>query len=73
MGIYNILYFYISMFCTDTCNKQPLGEVLHSVEICFVTSLLNRRLSIYHVYIHVIFKHFIVIDIYNSFRKIAFS
>ena len=41
MKIYNILYFYISMFCTDTCHKQPLGEVLHSVEICFVTSLLN--------------------------------
>ena len=41
MRIYNILYFYISMFCTDTCHKQPLGEVLHSVEICFVTSLLN--------------------------------
>ena len=34
-------YFYISIFCTDTCHKQPLGEVLHSVEICFVTSLLN--------------------------------
>ena len=30
-----------SMFCTDTCHKQPLGEVLHSVEICFVMSLLN--------------------------------
>ena len=29
------------MFCTDTCHKQPLGEVLHSVEICFVTSLLK--------------------------------
>ena len=29
------------MFCTDTCHKQPLGEVLHSVEICFVTSLFN--------------------------------
>ena len=29
------------MFCTDSCHKQPLGEVLHSVEICFVTSLLN--------------------------------
>ena len=41
MRIYNILYFYVSMFCTGTCHKQPLGEVLHSVEICFVTSLLN--------------------------------
>ena len=41
MRIYNILYFYISMFCTDTCHKQPLGEVLHSMEICFVTSLLK--------------------------------
>ena len=41
MRIYNILYFYIGMFCTDTCHKQPLGEVLHSVEICFVTSLLK--------------------------------
>ena len=30
------------MFCIDICNKQPLGEELHSVEICFVTSLLNR-------------------------------
>ena len=29
------------MFCTDSCHKQPLGEVLHSVEICFVTSLLK--------------------------------
>ena len=29
------------MFCIDICNKQPLGEELHSVEICFVTSLLN--------------------------------
>ena len=27
--------------CTDSCHKQPLGEVLHSVEICFVTSLLK--------------------------------
>ena len=36
-----MLYFYISMFCTDTCHKQPLGEVLHSVEICFVMSLLK--------------------------------
>ena len=44
MRIYNILYFYISMFCTDTCHKQPLGEVLHSREICFVTSLLNRQI-----------------------------
>ena len=33
MRRYNILYFYISMFCTDTCNKQPLGEVPHSVRI----------------------------------------
>ena len=33
------------MFCTDTCHKQPLGEVLHSVEICFVTSLLK---SLFH-------------------------
>ena len=41
MGIYNMLYFYISMFCIDICNKQPLEEVLHSVEICFVTSLHN--------------------------------
>ena len=31
------------MFCTDTYHKQPLGEVLHSVEICFVTSLLNTE------------------------------
>ena len=30
------------MFCTETCHKQPLGEVLHSVEICFVTSLLKH-------------------------------
>ena len=29
------------MFCTDPCHKQPLGKVLHSVEICFVTSLLK--------------------------------
>ena len=29
------------MFCTDSCHKQPLGEVLHSVEICFLTSLLK--------------------------------
>ena len=29
------------MFCTDSCTKQPLGEVLHSMEICFVTSLLK--------------------------------
>ena len=41
MGIYNILYFYIIMFCIDICNKQPLEEVLHGVEICFVTSLLK--------------------------------
>ena len=31
------------MFCTDSCHKQPLGEVLHSVEICFVTSLLKNH------------------------------
>ena len=42
MRMYNILYFYISVFCTDICHKQPLGEVLHSVEICFVTSLLKQ-------------------------------
>ena len=30
------------MFCIDICNKQPLGEVLHSVEVCFVTSLLKE-------------------------------
>ena len=29
------------MFCTDIGNKQPQGEVLHSVEMCFVTSLRN--------------------------------
>ena len=29
------------MFCTDSCHRQPLGEVLHSVEKCFVTSLLK--------------------------------
>ena len=43
MKIYNLLYFYISMFCTDTCHKQPLGEVLHNVKICFVTSLLKHE------------------------------
>ena len=44
-----IIYFifYISKFCNDTCNKQPLGEVLHSVEICFVTSLLKRFFADY--------------------------
>ena len=31
----------MSMFCTDTCHKQPLGKVLHSVEIRFVTSFLK--------------------------------
>ena len=48
MRIYNILYFYISIFCTDTCHKQPLGEVLHSVEICFVTSLLKSSSILRH-------------------------
>ena len=45
MRIYNILYFYISMFCTDTCHKQPLREVLDSVEIYFVRSLLKFNFS----------------------------
>ena len=49
MKIYNILYFYISMFCTDTCHKQPLGEVLLSVEICFVTSLLKCGSTLVHI------------------------
>ena len=38
-----MLYFYISMFCIDKCYKQSLGELLHSVEICFVTNLLNLK------------------------------
>ena len=42
MGIYNMVYFYINMFCIDICKKQPLEEVLLSVEICFVTSLLKE-------------------------------
>ena len=37
------------MFCTDSCNKQPLGEVLHSVEICFVTSLLNTHRYVIYI------------------------
>ena len=41
MRINNSLYFYISMFCTDRYHKQSLGEVLHSVGISIVTSLLK--------------------------------
>ena len=38
------------MICTDTCHEQPLGEVLHSMEICFVTSLLNDKWGEYHLW-----------------------
>ena len=51
MRIYNILYFYISVFYTDTCHKQPLGDVLHSVEICFVTSLFKMMFCERRIYI----------------------
>ena len=51
---YSIFYYYISMFCTDTCNKQPLWEVLHSVEICFITSFLSWVSSLWiRVPIHI--------------------
>ena len=36
------------MFCTDICNKQPLGEVLHSVKNCFVTGLI-KNLLVYNI------------------------
>ena len=37
------------MFCTDTCNRQPLGEVLYTVEIWFVMSLLNDIMNVFTI------------------------
>ena len=50
------------MFCIDICNKQPLGEVLHSVEICFVTSLLKES----HQYFRIKFPDLSKVILKNS-------
>ena len=63
MRICKILYFYISMFCTDTCHKQPLGEVLHSVEICFVPSLLKTILQNSFIGILSFYQEYLSLDI----------
>ena len=42
MGIYDMFYFYISMFCIDICNKPGLAGFFHLVEETGLNPGLNR-------------------------------